>query len=268
VGSRRMGCEMQEQLKEINELNNSLLKLAENLQDKFSNEKIKIDTLTADLYLLCFFFTKASKTASAVVMLCQEGYAEDACILVRTILEIVAKSLYIFKSDSIERARVFILHDKYERRKQLEKIVGWNRKNTIGNKELEEELERVKVECISLERDFKVSKNKIMWPNLEVLCKEVGLSDNYYTVYWLSSLYVHTLIRSSRSFVSKTDSGVSFYIGPDEKLSQDVLIWLFDLNRLIVREFDNRFNLGYKEKISEVDEKFNKFMLKLAMNEK
>jgi len=255
---------MNERLKHLDEINKSLLELAENLQDEFSKKKI---ALSPEFVLLCFFFAKASKTASAVFKLCRQGYTEDACVLVRTIFEIVVKCLYIFKENSDEKAKNFILHDKYEIRKQLEKVVGWNRKIDLENKEFEEELESVNRECIILEKDFKISKKKIAWPHLDVLSEKVGLGNKYYTIYWLSSLYVHTLVRSSRSFVHETDSGLTFSIGPDEKLSEDVLIWSFDLFRLVVREFDVRFNLGYKERISEVEEKFNKFMLSVT-NEK
>jgi len=259
---------MQEQLKEIYELNNSLLKLAENLQDEFSHRKIKRDTLTADLYLLCFFFTKASKSASAIVLLCQEGYCEDAYILARSVFEILVKSLYIFKTDSIERARAFILYDNLEKRKQFRKIVNWNKEKGRTHKDMEKELDKAEKICVDLEKDYQIDTVKVRWPQkrLEELSKEVDLLHQYYTSYWISSLYVHTLARSSRSFVSQTDSGLSFYIGPTEKLSKDVLIWSFDLFGRLVREFDNQFDLGYKEKISEIEEEFNKFM-QSAMNE-
>jgi hypothetical protein len=255
---------MNEELKEIYELNNSLLRLAENLQDEFTKRGIRRETLSADLFLLCFFFTKASKTASAVVSLCKEGYTEDAFVLVRTIFEIVVKSLYIFKSDAIERARAFILYDRLERKKQLKKIVEWNRKRMIENREFEEELKKIETECNSLEKDYQISIDKVIWPrkNLEELSTEVDLANIYYTVYWLSSLYTYTSIRSSMAFVSVTDKGLSFDIKPDKKLSKDVLIYLFDLFIRMVQEFDHRFELGYQNNISELKEKFGKFMHK------
>lgn len=255
---------MNEELKEIYELNNRLLQLAENLQDEFPKRGIKRDTLSQDLFLLCFFFTKASKTASAVVFLCRKGYTEDAFVLVRTIFEIVVKSLYIFKSDSIERARAFILYDKLDRKKQLKKIVDWNRKRMIENREFEEELKKIETECNALEKDYQISIDKVMWPkkSLEELSTEVDFANTYYTVYWLSSLYTHTSSRSSMSFVSETDKGLSFDIKPDEKLSKDVLIYLFNLFIRMVQQFNNRFELGYQNKISELEEQFAKFMHK------
>jgi len=270
VGSRGAG-EMQEQLKEIYELNNSLLQLAENLQDEFSKRKIKRDTLTADLSLLCFFFAKASKTASVVVLLCQNGcYAEDALVLVRTIFEIVVRSSYIFKSDSINRARDYILYDNFEIRKQLRKVTKWHKKNNVENREVEEELENVETDCETLEKDLQINRDNVIWPKKkleELSIKEVDLGNIYYTFYWISSLYCHTSMRSSKSYVSESEEGISFDIKPNQQLAKDVLIWLFDLFRLMAREFDNRFNLGYREKISEVEEEFNKFM-QSAMNGK
>jgi len=64
------------------------------------------------------------------------------------------------------------------------------------------------------------------------------------------------------SFVSETDKGLSFDIKPNEKLSKDVLIYLFNLFLRMVQEFDNRFELGYQNKISETEEKFATFMRK------
>jgi hypothetical protein len=64
------------------------------------------------------------------------------------------------------------------------------------------------------------------------------------------------------SFASETDKGLSFDIKPDKKLSKDVLIYLFDLFRRIVQDFDNRFKLGYQNKITELEEQFAKFMHK------
>lgn len=255
---------MNDELKEIYEIDNSLLQLAENLQDEFKKREIKREALSADLDVLCFFFAKASKTASAVVFLCQEGYPEDALVLVRTIFEIVVKSLYIFKSDSIVRARAFILYDKLERKKQFKKIVDWNRKRMIEDREVEEALKKIEDECDTLGKDYQISIDKVMWPRktLEELSEEVDLTPTYHTFFWISCLYTHTSIRSSMSFASETDKGLSFDIKPDKKLSKDVLIYLFDLFRRIVQDFDNRFKLGYQNKITELEEQFAKFMHK------
>jgi len=64
------------------------------------------------------------------------------------------------------------------------------------------------------------------------------------------------------SFVSETDKGLSFDIKPNEKLSKDVLIYLFNLFLRMVQEFDNRFELGYQNKISETEGQVAKFMHK------
>lgn len=254
---------MNDELKQIFELDNSLLQIAEDLQDEFGKRGIKESELSPDLFLLCFFFTKASKTASAIVLLCKD-YAEDAFVLVRTIFEIVVKMLYIFKSDSMERARAFILYDHLEKRKQLRKIAEWNKEKNIENKELDEALEKEEEICKTMEKDYEISIDKVRWPKktLEELSKEVDLAHTYYTVYWLSSLYTHTLIRSSMSYVSKTNKILSFDIKPDEQLSKDILIYLCHLFTRMVREFDNRFSLGYGHRISGVEEKFEKFMQK------
>lgn len=64
------------------------------------------------------------------------------------------------------------------------------------------------------------------------------------------------------SFVSETDKGLSFDIKPDEKLSKDVLIYLFYLFVRMVQQFDHRFELGYQNKISELEGQFAKFLHK------
>jgi hypothetical protein len=64
------------------------------------------------------------------------------------------------------------------------------------------------------------------------------------------------------SFVSRTSGVLSFDIKPDEELSKKVLIFLCDFFRRMVGEFDNRFNLGYKEEILKGEDNFAKFMQK------
>jgi len=252
---------MNEELKEIYELNNSLLQLAENLQGELIKKPI---TLSPDLGVLRFFFAKASKTAKAVVFLCQEGHPEDALVLVRTIFEIVVKSFYISKSDPIERARAFILYDALKKRKQFRKMAAWNRERMIEDREVEKALKKIEDECDTLEKDPQISRDTLMWPkkHLSELSKEVDLTWEYLTFYWISCLYTHTDIRSCMSFVSETDKGPSFDKKPDDKFTKNVLIYLSDFFIKIIQEFDCRFNLGYQNNISELKEKVEKFMHK------
>ena len=255
---------MDNELIEIFHLNNELLRLAEGLQDEFNNRHIKREALTADLHILCFFLAKVSKTASAIVGLCQKNFAEDALVLVRTVFEMLVRMLYIFKNDSVERARAFIIYDHIEKRKQLRKIAEWNRKNNIENKAIEDELKKREKICSTLEKRYEICTDTLLWPrkSVEKLAAEVNLTHKYNTVYWKCSVYGHTAISSSRSFVSESKQGISFDLKPDEEVSKEVLIYLFDLFKPLLVEFDSRFNLGYHSKISKLNERFEIFVKK------
>jgi len=245
---------MNDKLKEIYELNGSLLQLAENLYDElFIKRGI---TPSEDLALLRFFFIKAYKTAKAVVFLFQEGYPEDAFVLVRTIFEILVNSCYVFESDSTKRARAFENYGKFRRKNKIEIVIDLYRKKMIENKEFEEELKKLEAECNNLEKDYQISEAKALWhnKNLEDRSRDVGLVDLYNTLYHMCSLYCHSSWASSRSFFFETDKGWFFGIKPDsdEELSELVLISLFDLFIRMVQEFDHRFELGYQNKISDL----------------
>src|SRR3989344_1823645 len=69
--------------------------------------------------LIAFTIAKAYKTHSAIMLLCKEGFGEDASVLNRTIFELLITLLYILKDPTAERAYRYYAFDWVLREKMF-----------------------------------------------------------------------------------------------------------------------------------------------------
>jgi hypothetical protein len=93
-----MPTKTEEFIERLLEMNDSFNKMSANkaqLPFEFENKKIN--------WFIALMFAKAIKTHSALILLCRQGYGEDAFILARSLFEVVLDVAYILKEDTEKR---------------------------------------------------------------------------------------------------------------------------------------------------------------------
>jgi hypothetical protein len=181
------------------------------------------------------FLTKATKTHRATMILCKEGYGEDASILVRTILDMLINLKYMLSfSDDIMIDRYF-RYDDVIRLQMYESAIASNEKV----KELFEERERKPKpndETLTQVRKRAVEAKEAYgykggWANLNLsdMAGRVGLAHLYSRIFKLYSQSVHAAPRVFNDYATRqVDGGYFLDYNPSDKNIDHVLVGVFD----------------------------------------
>src|SRR5258706_12390118 len=135
--------------------------------------------------LIAFTIAKAYKTHSAVMLLCKEGYVEDASILNRTIFELLVALLYVLKDPTDERAYRYYAFDWILRKKMF----GYAEKNPELLRQLEQRalkpkqgdvsIAEVKKMATQVQEKYRFKGYNWSDKSLGEMAEEVGKSGQY-----------------------------------------------------------------------------------------
>lgn len=84
-----------EQNKEVFDLAEEARRILFSFLSDFNARKIKLTEIPPHKRIFLFFLARIIKTYSALYTLCREGYGQDACLLLRSLLEILISAKYI-----------------------------------------------------------------------------------------------------------------------------------------------------------------------------
>ncbi|MDP3987734.1 MAG: DUF5677 domain-containing protein [Candidatus Levybacteria bacterium] len=215
------------------------------------------DSLTA------FTLTKAYKTHSAIMLLSQEGYGEDASILNRTIFELLVNLLYVLKDPTDERAYRYHAFDWLLR----EKMYGYAEQKPELLLQLEQRALKPKAGDVSIAEIKKMAKQVkdkykykgYNWSDksLGEMAEEVGKAGQYKTMYRLSSQHTHSHSRVMNDYVKRTDEGFVHNAGISDNWVEEDLVMAFDFFSGIFAAASDQF--GWKAE-KELDKLFKKFL--------
>jgi hypothetical protein len=232
----------------------SFLKCAEDLQDKFNEKKISRGKLEATGVVISFLFGKNYKTAKATLLLCKNGYSEDALILARANFEAMLWALYILrdKETSQKKAKAFIKSDAFDKKKAMKQMLNLDEDNSEFKADLQMELNRAQKELDEL-----INEDKEVYELAEsISCKKAntfGLAEEtnmlllYRSFYSFSSLYAHSKVRSSIPFISESEHGIKFSTVPTEKGLRNALINVCHFLWYLMDGYNTLFDLGLKQ---------------------
>jgi hypothetical protein len=164
------------------------------------SEKVKRDLrsrntpTTAAQGVMLYWFAKAAKTYSAIVLLWREGYWQDAAALARTLLEIAFQSKYL-SEDPGPRAELFLKHDKRQRVKFLRVADKYN--DGIDT-DIQDHIH-------AIEDDTVVKQRWRNWwgekQDISRLAELAGLSPAYELQYAFLSIFIHSASPGISSYI-------------------------------------------------------------------
>ncbi|MEK7544095.1 MAG: SEC-C domain-containing protein [Patescibacteria group bacterium] len=209
-----------------------------------------------------FTIGKAYKTHEAIMILCSEGYGEDAAILVRSLFELLITLLYILKDSTDERANRYYSYDWILRKKmfdyaktkpEIAKEMQDRATNPkIGDTNIEEVMKQAKV----VQEKYKYNNKGWSDKSIYDMASEVGRMDHYKTIYALQSQIAHTAVRVINDYVKDSGSGLNIMVGPGLNWIENDLVALFDFYYSIVGECDKLFEFGYAKKLDDIAKRY------------
>lgn len=138
-----------------------------------------------------YFLQKGTTTLSAICLLCENGCAQDALVLGRTIIELWIHLCYIASADTVEekrlRAESFIYDGERERREKFKELMELKKQGKCLAWLDELEGHNAVFEAVTMPENFQPLRSlKWMATNLggEVECW-------YYFAYWSISMITH-----------------------------------------------------------------------------
>lgn len=209
-----------------------------------------------------FTLGKAYKTHEAIMILCSEGYGEDAAILVRSLFELLITLLYILKDSTDERADRYYSYDWILRKKMFDyvktkpeiakEMQGRVINPKTGDTNIEEVIKQANVVQEKYQYNNKGWSNKTIYD----MAFEVGRMDQYKTIYTLQSQIAHTAVRVMNDYVKDNGSGLNIMVGPGLNWIKNDLVALFDFYYSIVGECDKLFKFGYAKKLDDIAKRY------------
>ena len=251
---------MSQKLEQLFSFNNQISKI---IEEKFKQEIRDDDRFSL---FLSFVLSKAFKTHEAIMLLCRNGYGEDAFMLARTLFELAIMTSYILQDQKEYRLSRYIEYDWVTRKemydyassdeKTLEKL---NQEISLGNYR-PEVIEQIKKEYERVMEKYKY--NYIGWSDKSIaeMSKSIGRLGAYKTVYRLQCIIGHTNARSINEYIKEVDGETIINIGQNDDLVEKTLVMIFDFFRMIIEEANKQFKWNledalesiYKEYVQEV----------------
>lgn len=192
---------------------------------------------------ISFLFFKSFKTYWSILLLCKRGFAQDAAILTRSLIENVVDMYWISNKDKKERARKFVnytivmrkqIYSKYKKHK-IFKLLTPERLRMMGSAE---EIEKMYTQ---VKRDY---PNETSWSGKNLRCraeeKGVDLGYDYEFYYWYFSLLSHSTVGGKLTFTKVEGESEIFFYGPS--FSPEIMIQILVLSYKYILSAFIKFN--------------------------
>ncbi|MFA6522722.1 MAG: DUF5677 domain-containing protein [Patescibacteria group bacterium] len=236
--------------------NQELRTLADKILDKNQKMVGPRDMFTA------FAIGKGYKTHGAILLLCKQGYGEDASILARSLYDLLINLLYIQADQTDGRAYRYFQYDWILRKKMFTYVLE---KPEIMDKILERTNNPRPDDTTikEVEEQAKLSQEKNNYTergwsdkSLHDMSKEVGRIDAYKTVYRLQCQLDHNATRSVNEYAKHTQGGIVFEVGQSENWVEESLVIAFDFYYSILVAFNSQFKSGFDKEILDLENRY------------
>lgn len=238
----------------------ALNKELRNVVEKLFSKELEIKTSKS--FFAGFVLGKAYKTHGVILNICEDGYGEDAAVLVRTVFDLLITFLYINKDKTNYRISRYLSHDwilrqkTYEYAKNKPAFAEEIRKRALKTLPTQNTPEEIKK--YAREAQTKYKYKNVGWSDKSIrdMSEEVGRLDAYSTVYRLQSQITHGATRVMNDYVKAAPKGFTIEIGPSENWISESLVTAFDFLYSIAGEYDKMHELGFAKNIDAVAEKW------------
>lgn len=216
--------------------------------------------------LAAFALAKSYKTHSAVMLLCQEGYGEDASILNRTIFELLITLLYVLKDPTDKTAYRYYAFDWVLREKmfkyaeQKPELLLQLEQRALRPKPGDTSIDEVKKMSKEVQKKFSYKGYNWSDKTLGEMAEIVGRSGQYKTMYRLGSQHTHSHSRVMNDYVRKSKSGFTNFAGISDNWVEQNLVMAFDFFSSIFAAASDQYGWGAEKKLEKIYKEYLQVM--------
>jgi len=236
--------------------NEELRKIADSVLEK------EFSKITPKVAFTTFALGKAYKTHGAILLLCAQGYGEDAAILTRSLFDLSITLLYILKDPTNKRVLRYFHYDSIIRKKMYD----YAKTVPTFNKLFEERKIHPKhgdttteeVEKYANLAQEKHNYGRMGWSDKPIrqMAEEVGRGGAYQTVYYLQSNISHSAVRTMNDYVKARNGGYTVDIGQGESWVQEDLVASFDFFSTIISRCNKPLRLGIARQLNALTKRY------------
>jgi len=254
----KISIDIKSKYKKLLEFNQTLRKIAEGILDNESKVVGPKD------FISILSLGRGYKIHEAILMLCKNGFGEDASILARTLFDLMVTYLYILKDKTDSTAYRYFDYDWVLRKKMFDyvkgkreimKLVEDRQSNPLPFDSTIDEVEKY---ADKANKKHGYTTDRWSDKNLHDMAKVIGRLDAYKTVYFMQCQLSHNLSRGMNEFSKTTPDGIVMEIGKSENWVEESLVVAFDFYYCILSTFNDYFELGLEKEILELEERYVK----------
>jgi hypothetical protein len=202
-----------------------------------------------------FIIAKGRRTHEAIVLLCKNGFGEDAFMLSRTLFELMIIFLYILADKTDQRLTRYMEYDHITRKKLYDHIA--TKPELLKDKRATPEVfQRIQTAYDEVKENY---EKPFTWSDKSIakMSEEVGREEAYRTVYKLQCILSHSESRSiNEYFKEESDGSLAIDVGAKTNLIEHSLITDFDFFFSILENANEVFKFGLESEFEKVSKKY------------
>lgn len=210
-----------------------------------------------------FCVAKAYKTHRAILILCNNGYGEDAAILTRSLFDLLIVMKYILRDNTGQMIKRYMDYDWVIRQNAFE----YSKHNPVFKKAIEDRRINPKEQDETPERIAEKAKEamdtydyerRYAWSDKSInqMAKEVGRGQPYKTVYNLTSQLAHSAPRTINDYIKLYGEKLIAETGPTKNWVEETLVASFDFFISIFKEYDKENGSTFQKKLLDIDKRY------------
>lgn len=255
---------MKESIKTLFEYNNRLREIVESRFDD------KFDMSESERAFIAFFFAKAYKTHTSIVILCDRANGQDAAILVRSLFELLVTAKYILQDETGDKLRRWIFYDWvirqrwYEQSRTNEGLARLIEQIASRPKPGDNTIEEINREAEKAKEIYNYNY-RFGWSDKSIadMSGSIGMGDVYKTVYRLTSDLHHSAVRTVNDYISKDEEVFKADTAPSDTWVEETLVSAFHFFLLLSGLWNDEFSLQNEDRLQAVHDEFVMYVKEL-----
>ena len=242
--------------KEFFDFNKELRKVVYSAMEKESSK------ITPKVAFTTFALGKAYKTHGVILLLCKQGYGEDAAMLTRSLFDLAITLLYILKDPTNKRVLRYFQYDSIIRKRMYDHLINVPvfakafKERELSPKPGDTSIKEVKKQAELAQKKHNYGRMGWSDKTIRQMSEEVGRGEAYQTVYRLQSNIIHSAVRSMNDYIKAHDKGFTIDIGRSENWVKEDLIATFDFFMTIAERSNKLLGLGITKQLDDLYKRY------------
>lgn len=215
-----------------------------------------------------FVNAKVYKSLGAALLLCKNGFGEDAFVVCRSIWELVITYLYIMQDPTEDRLARYSDYDWVQRNKMYTQYIS----KRPGLDHTDDESKQIRDEVFEQSKlmQAKYNYNSNGWSDKKIseMAEAVDKGWEYQVIYKLQCMFSHTNPRSMNEYMSPDKTKAVLNFGESENWIGHAISVGFECFIDIAKKNSETFGWGIENELDDISSKFLEEFRKVNISSK